>query len=302
MIKKTIYIGNPCYLHTRDAQLIVEYKDEDKKAKQVAIEDIALLVVDDAQVTVSHGVVNALVSNNAAVLWCNEKHLPNGMVLPIEGSDTFTQKLRCQVNAGEALKKHLWKTTIEYKIANQSELLKRLGKPERELDRLVDHVKSGDPDNKEAQAAAIYWRSILYDFEVSRGRDEPAPNNLFNYGYAILRAVVARQLVSSGFLPALGIHHRNKYNSFCLADDIMEPYRPFVDDWVLQLIEDEGEAPEELEKHHKAHLLQIPVLDVRINKKDSPLMVAVQKTTASLMKCYEGKLRKPVYATFKKPS
>jgi len=162
----------------------------------------------------------------------------------------------------------------------------------------VDDVKSGDSDNLEARAAAYYWRNLFTDIDdFNRGREGVPPNNLLNYGYAILRAVVARSLVASGLLPTLGIHHHNRYNAYCLADDIMEPYRPFVDKLVIEIV-DSGEDITELSKPLKAKLLNIPVLNVMINNQRSPLMIAVGFTTASLAKCYAGESRKIVYPSF----
>ena len=145
--------------------------------------------------------------------------------------------------------------------------------------------------NLEGQAAAYYWKRIFKnDIDTfKRGQFEEAPNNLLNYGYTILRAITARALVASGLLPTLGIHHHNKYNAYCLADDIMEPYRPFVDRLVLDLIFDKSKSEMELTKEIKTALLKIPVLDVIINKKQSPLMVAMQQTTASLYKSMKEK-------------
>jgi len=162
----------------------------------------------------------------------------------------------------------------------------------------VDIVKSGDSDNLEARAAAYYWANMFPDIpEFRRGREGVPPNNLLNYGYAILRAVVARSLVGSGLLPTLGIHHHNRYNAYCLADDIMEPYRPFVDKLVVEIV-DSGEDITELSKLIKSKLLNIPVLDVQINNQRSPLMIAVGLTTASLAKCYLGEVRKISYPSF----
>jgi CRISPR-associated protein Cas1 len=162
-------------------------------------------------------------------------------------------------------------------------------------------VKSGDTGNAEGQAAAVYWAMLFEETEYfTRGRFDMPPNNMLNYGYAILRGVIARNLVGSGMLPVLGIHHRNKYNSFCLADDIMEPYRPFVDQLIVELMQEPGfDCPEELTKELKTKLLQIPVIDVEIGGMSSPLMVASQRTTASLMRCFEGESRKIMYPELK---
>lgn len=156
-------------------------------------------------------------------------------------------------------------------------------------------VKSGDSDNFEARAAAYYWKNMFPSIpDFTRDRDGCPPNNLLNYGYAILRAVVARSLVSSGLLPTLGIHHHNRYNAYCLADDIMEPYRPYVDKLVIDLV-DNGINITSITKEIKQSLLTIPVLDVFISGQRSPLMIAVGQTTASVYRCFSGESRKIVY-------
>ncbi len=295
MIKRTIYIGNPAFLSLKQAQMLVELDHSEEGVKTVPIEDIGMLVLDHPQATLTHGLSNALIANNVAILWCDAKHMPHGLVLPLSGNDVFTEKLRCQLDASAPLKKQLWKQTVEAKVLNQAAILDQKGLFGEKLRKLAAKVQSGDPENIEGRAAAFYWDQLLQPYQVTRGRFDGPPNHLLNYGYAVLRAVVARSLVMSGFLPALGIHHSNKYNPFCLADDVMEPYRPMVDAWVLKYLEGQEEIPEDLGKEEKAYLLQIPVLDVVIGKKSSPLMVAMQRTTAGLMRCFEGTLRKIPY-------
>lgn len=295
MIKRTIYIGNPARLSKKDMQMVVE--PTEGEIKSLPIEDIGLLILDDSQISITHALVNELLTENSAVLWCDNKHLPSGLILPMSANHIFTEKVRAQIEASEPLKKQLWQQTIQCKIKNQAALLKELGKQNKTLTELAKNVLSGDSQNIEARAAAYYWKVLFDELEsFKRGRFEGPPNNLFNYGYAVLRAVVARNLVGSGMIPVLGIHHHNKYNAYCLADDIMEPYRPVVDRLVLKIFhEKKGEIPDELDKELKAALLQIPVLDVKIDKQTSPLMVGMQRTTASLMKCFEGEARKILY-------
>ena len=296
MIKRTLYFGNTARLRMQQSQLVVEYPDSNE-TKSVAIEDIGIVIIDHQQVSVTHGLMNALIGNNAAVLWCDNHHLPNGLVLPMSANHVFTEKLRYQLDASEPLKKQLWKQTVQMKINNQAKVLQLSGKNTDNMKYWSDSVGSGDPDNYEARAAAYYWKNIFEDnAQFTRHRFGDAPNNLLNYGYAILRAVVARNLVASGCLPAVGIFHRNKYNAFCLADDIMEPYRPYVDVLVLKILDEEGDDFDgELTKEIKQKLLQVPVIDVMIENEKSPLMVAMQRTTASLMKCFEGESRKILY-------
>ncbi len=294
MIKRTLYFGNPCYLSKKQNQLSVEL--EDKTKKSVPIEDIGMVILDHYQIIITQVALQALVGNNTAVLVNDASHLPMGLMLPMASHSTYTEKLRFQINASQPLKKNLWQQTIKKKILNQATLLRRLDADTERMMYWASQVKSGDPDNYEGRAAAWYWKTI-FDFEFKRGRFGEPPNNLLNYGYALLRAVVARSLVASGMLPALGIHHRNKYDAYCLADDIMEPYRPYVDWKVLTLIELNG-FDGELTTTVKRQLLEIPVIDILINDNNSPLMIGIQQTTASLMQCFEGESRKITYPDF----
>jgi CRISPR-associated protein Cas1 len=297
MIKRTLYFGNPAYLSLSNCQLVVELPKLAAKEKQsIPIEDIGLVVLDHAQITFTQGVASALIAQNSAILWCDTKHHPQGMLLNIQGNSTFTEALRIQLNASEPLKKQLWKQTIQQKILNQARVLDLQDMDGTALRKLAEKIGSGDPENIEGRAAARYWDLLFKKYDVCRGQDDPMPNPFFNYAYAILRAVTARSLVASGFLPALGIHHSNKYNPFCLADDIMEPFRPLVDLWVLDYLQEFGdEFPERLRTEDKRVLLQIPALDVTISGKQSPLMVGMQRTTAGLMACFEGTQRKIPY-------
>jgi CRISPR-associated protein Cas1 len=197
------------------------------------------------------------------------------------------------------LKKQLWQQTIQSKITNQAYILQTMRKQEvKNMLKWANSVRSGDSSNLEGRAAAYYWKNLFPTVEnFVRSSDEMPPNNLLNYGYAILRAVIARSLVGSGLLPTLGIHHHNRYNAYCLADDIMEPYRPFVDKLVIEIVDSEMDF-QELSKEIKTKLLQVPVLDVNINGQRSPLMLAASQTSASLAKCYLGEIRKIVYPSF----
>jgi len=298
MIKRTLYFGNPAYLSVKNNQLYIKKPSSvlgDEDIQTIPIEDIGILVADHQQVTFTHTVITSLQENNAVIIWCGPNHLPLAMTLPLMANDTYTQKVRYQIEASEPLKKQLWKQTITTKIQNQANLLRILGHKTLSLDKMIPRVNSGDPENYEGQAAAIYWNVVLGQYNVNRGRYEGGPNAFFNYGYAILRAVIARNLVGSGCLPVLGIHHTNKYNAYCLADDIMEPYRPIVDKYILDYIKDKSNLTDDLTLEDKAHLLKIPVIDISIQGKDSPLMVGAQRTTASLVKCYQGSARKILY-------
>ena len=311
MIKRTLYFGNNAYLHTKDEQLLINFADKNKETQKVPIEDIGVVILDAYQSTVSHKLISKLLDNNAALITCDSKHMPQGLMLNLDGNHIQQERFNFQIQASLPLKKQLWQQTIKAKIRNQASLLRQLCDdgdldvpeyPFENMDYWKESVKSGDPDNYEGRAAAFYWRNIFADIigGFKRGRFETEPNNLLNYGYAVLRAIVARSLVASGLLPTLGIHHHNKYNAYALADDIMEPYRPYVDKIVRDLVEKYyteswHEEGFELTTEIKAALLQIPVIDVVIDEARSPLMIAMQRTTASLFHCFAGHQRKLLY-------
>ena len=304
MIKKTLCFINPAYLSLRDAQLVIKLPevekaenltDDFKKSTEITrpIEDIGVVVLDHKQITITSGVLEALLENNCAVITCDSHSLPVGLLLPLTGNSTQNERFRNQINASQPLRKQLWQQTIQSKIRNQAKVLELCTHTETGcMLAWANDVRSGDPDNLEARAAVYYWKGLFGQINgFIRERDGVCPNNLLNYGYAILRAVVARSLVASGLLPTLGIHHHNRYNAYCLADDIMEPFRPYIDRLVYDIVEQYGDNIE-LSKDVKAELLSIPVLDVVINGKRSPLMIGVAQTTASLYKCFSGEIRK----------
>lgn len=299
MIKKALYFGNPAYLSLKLEQLVIKTQkqedDGESLTKTIPIEDIGVVVLDHRQITITQGVMEKLLENNCAVITCDSRHLPVGLLLPLVGNTVQNERFRSQIDSSLPLRKQLWQQTIQAKIANQAAVLE-YSTSRRHGNMLVwvSQVKSGDSDNVEARAATYYWKTIFPERpDFLRGQFEDDPNGLFNYGYAVLRAVVARSLVMSGLLPTLGIHHHNRYNAYCLADDIMEPYRPYVDRLVLDIIAEDGTLS--LTQSAKLRLLSIPVLDVEIDGHTSPLMVAVSTTTASLAKCFGGDLRKIVY-------
>lgn len=301
MIKKTLFFGNPAYLSVKNSQLVVKRTDPETQqevVRTVPIEDIGVAVLEDRQITITNVALDALLQNNCAVITCDEKHMPAGMLLPLEGNTIQSERFANQIDASLPLKKQLWQQTVQAKIRNQASVLKRLSGVEVGcMLAWANDVKSGDSDNLEGRAAAYYWKNIFPSLPgFTRDREGEIPNNLLNYGYAIVRAVVARALVASGLLPTLGIHHHNRYNAYCLADDIMEPYRPYVDELVINIMRsdiDYGKLTPELKKQ----LLGLPVTEVMIGGQRSPLMVAASQTTASLCKCYAGELRKVVYPT-----
>lgn len=311
MIKSTLYFGNPTYLSLRMNQLVIKLPEVEKQndlpenfRKESVItrpiEDIGLVVLDHKQITITQGVLEALLENNCAVITCDSHRMPVGLMLPLCGNSIQSERFRHQIAASLPLKKQLWQQTVKAKIDNQAKVLSLCTSAETKcMQKWSADVKSGDSDNLEARAAAYYWKNLfssvagLEDF--TRGREGIEPNNLLNYGYAILRAVVARALVSSGMLPTLGIHHHNRYNAYCLADDIMEPYRPYIDELVYRIVREKGVNRLSLTKDVKSRLLSIPTIEVIIDGKRSPLMVGMSQTTASLYKCFAGELRRVAY-------
>jgi len=309
MIKRTLYFGNPAYLSMKDRQLVVKLPEvENNKTlpttfkkesiTTIPIEDIGVVVIDHKQITFTSGLMDALLQNNAAVITCNDQHLPAGLMMPLNMNTLQEERFEIQIQASQPLKKQLWQQTVSAKIINQAKILQQTGVNTENMLRWADKVKSGDPENMEGRAAAYYWKNLFLPHisDFHREREGKDPNPLLNYGYAILRGIVARGLVASGLLPTLGIHHTNKYNAYCLADDIMEPYRPFVDNVVFNIIRS-GKKPDISQTAIKSEMLSIPTLDIVIDEQRSPLMVGMQRTTASLVKCYTGELRKINYPT-----
>lgn len=307
MIKRTLCFSNPAYLSMKNDQLVIKLPQVEKNddlpesfkeltVHTIPIEDIGVVVLDHKQITVTQGLMEALLDNNCAVITCDKTHLPVGLMLPLSGNTIQNERFRHQLDASLPLKKQLWQQTVQQKIHNQAAVLQTCRNiPTTNMTKWENDVRSGDPDNLEGRAAVFYWKSLFPEVEdFTRNRDGEAPNNMLNYGYAILRAVIARSLVSSGLLPTLGIHHHNRYNAYCLADDIMEPYRPYVDELVVKYTDEYG-YQEELTTEIKKVLLSIPVVDVRIGGQKSPLMIAATQTTASLARCFTGESRKIIY-------
>ncbi len=314
MIKRTLHFGNPVYLSLKNEQLCVDYPDQKEESiplaqrlkiasnsiqKKVSIEDLGVVILENSRVTVTTALLEKLTSYNVAVITCDSRHMPTGLLLPLEGHSEQSERFKIQMKVSLPLKKNLWRQTVQAKIKNQALLLKERGTVTADnMLQWVKEVNSGDTRNLEARAAAYYWKHIFDLNDFTRSQNGIPPNNLLNYGYAILRAITARAIVSTGLFPTLGIHHRNKYNAYCLADDIMEPYRPYVDLIVSHLVDNMDDL-EELTIDLKKQLLELPALDVLIEGKKSPLLVAMSRTTNSLYECYAGVSRKilyPVYA------
>lgn len=303
MIKRTLYFGNPAYLSLKLKQMMIKMPQKndgdlpsgEEVVRTIPIEDIGIVILDNKQITITQGLIEELLENNCAIVTCDSKRMPVGLMLPLAGNTIQTERFRMQIDASLPLKKQMWQQTIEAKISNQAAVLELVtGMTHKNMLKWAGSVKSGDSENMEARAAVYYWKTLFEDDPYfTRDNECDSRNAILNYGYAILRAVVARALVGGGLIPTLGIHHHNRYNAYCLADDIMEPYRPYIDKLVIEILAEEPCAS--ISTRIKSRLLNIPVIEVCINGKRSPLMLAVSQTVSSLVKCYKGECRKVAY-------
>jgi len=292
MIKKMLYFSSPANLKCRYEQLQIYNRNE--LVQSIPIEDIGYLIIDNYGVTLTHGVLHRLLDNNVCIVTTDDTHMPKGIFLNLDGNSEQTERFRLQVDCGTPLKKQLWRQTIRAKIRNQYLLLKSQNIDCQYVKNLIPKVLSDDSSNREAVASKYYWKFLFEPDPFRRHRDGKPPNNLLNYGYAVLRAVIARALVASGLLPCFGIHHHNRYNSFPLADDIMEPYRPFVDNLVVQIVNEEYDISR-ITPEIKKSLLETPMLQVKLHSDKMPLFLAASRTTASLVKCFQGLSKKIIY-------
>lgn len=290
MIKRIIYIESPCYVSTENEQIWINYKSSDLK-ERIAAEDLGFLILDNYQITISANAINKIGQNGAAVLTCGSNHHPLMLALPIEGNYLQTERLNKQISASLPQKKKLWTQVIISKINNQALVLKHFSKEYKTLLSKIEKIRSGDTTNQEAIASQYYWKKLFEGIDFRRDPDGDYPNNLLNYGYAILRAIVARSIVSSGLHPSIGIFHKNKLNAFCLADDMMEPYRPLVDKVVYEYYL-QNPYNEILSKEVKKMLLELAFYDVKIGNKVHPLSIGVQITISSLVDYFSGKIKK----------
>lgn len=282
MLKRTLVFSNPMTLSLRNCQLVLAYKDDPNNRQTIPIEDIGVIIIDHQQVSITIPLMNALVEGNVQVVVCNDHGMPSAMLQSFEGNNLQGEILRNQIGVGEVLKKQIWKQIVEAKIKNQAALLNKVGRNGDLLKPYYQNVKSGDTDNREGIAARIYFSELFGELFV-RDRSLSGINLLLNYGYTILRAATARSLVSSGLLPAIGIFHHNRSNAFPLADDIMEPYRPYVDEIVYDLA---MQGRLELTKNNKADLIKVLYADTQFVKVTRPLSVGLSLTSASLAKCF----------------
>ena len=281
MLKRTLVFSNPMILSLKNQQLVVAYKDYPDERRTVPIEDVGVVLLDNQQTNITLPLLNALVENEVQVVICNSKGMPNAMVHSMNSNNLQGETLRNQIACGEVLKKQLWKQVVEAKIRNQASLLDSVGENGSALKSFYTNVRSGDIDNREGIAARIFFQHLFGD-DFVRNRDEPGINALLNYGYSILRAATCRAIVSSGLLPAIGIHHHNRSNPYPLADDLMEPFRPFVDGIVYDLA---IQGKTDLTKEVKGELISVLYADTLYEKVKRPLSIGLSMTTASLVKC-----------------
>ena len=297
MLKRTLVFTNACKLSLRDGQL--RYRSngtEGSVDRQIPLEDIGFVLLESHSITITSGLLCALEQNNTAVILCDETHHPCAVMQSFNCNTTHSETLRFQIEAGLPLKKRVWRDVVIAKINNQAALIDLCGGDGDQVRCYVKSVKSGDSDNREGIAAKTYWSLLFGETGFRRMRAGDMPNPLLNYGYAVLRAAAARALICSGLYCAIGVHHHNRYNAFCLVDDFMEPYRPFVDRIVAQVMQ-EGLADDEITTEVKQHLLSVLSCDVSFASRKRPLMVALSESSASLARCFRGEEKTPCFPT-----
>ncbi len=272
MSKQTLVFDSPSVLSVKNGLLSIVREGREEVLK--AFEDIQTILIDHHSVSLTIPLLNRLSEEQITVVFCNERHFPQSMLMDLETNSLQTKYYRKQVEASLPMKKQIWKQVVEAKIRNQSRLLNELFQCGDVLQKYYDNVKSGDSTNREGIAANCYWKKLLGK-DFIRDRFGYEPNNLLNYGYALLRSAMARALMDSGLMPTLGVFHRNYFNSFPLADDMMEPYRPFVDRKVLELY---LAGKREVDREFKVAMLGLFYMEL---KRD-----VLTKTTASLVNVY----------------
>ena len=296
MLKRTLFFGTGGKLSIKDSLLLYESSDSAVGKHSFAIEDIGFIIIESQQMLITSYALNALVENNVAVIICDTSHIPSGQLVPYSANTLSSAVVSSQLSSSDALRGRLWKQTIQAKLKNQASCLKRLNLEYKTLQVLSREVKNEDIDNKEAVGARFYFRQLGITEDFSRDRYGVPPNNALNYGYAILRAAAARAIVGSGMLCINGIHHCNQYNAFALADDILEPYRPFIDEAIFS--DRNFFNTDDLQREHKAKLLQLLAMDVKINGERRPLSNALTYTTASLSRCFMKEDKEIIYPEF----
>ena len=267
MLKRTLVFSNPMILSLKNRQIVIAYKESQDEKITVPIEDVGVVLLENQQINITLPLLNALAENDVQVVICNNKGMPNAMIQSMNSNNLQCENLRNQIDCGEVLKKQLWKQVVEAKIRNQASVLDSIGEDGKILKPFYRNVRSGDVDNREGVAARIYFQNLFGESFV-RNRDEPGTNALLNYGYSILRAATCRAIVASGLLPAIGICHHNRSNAYPLADDLMEPFRPFVDGIVYNLI---MRGEDDLTKDVKHELISVLYADTMFKTVKRPL-------------------------------
>ena len=287
MIRKTIEFSTPgTRLSVAHRQLVIERPDLPKAT--LPIEDLGVVIVDDTRATYTQSVFLSLLEAGATVLVTGRDHLPAGMMLPLDAHHVQTERHRAQVETSAPVRKRAWQTIVRAKIVQQAAVLSHFTGSHGGLVPMARRVRSGDPDNLEAQAAQRYWPR-LFGKTFRRDRDAEGVNALLNYGYAVVRAAVARAVVAAGLIPSLGVHHRHRNNPFCLADDLLEPFRPYVDWRVRQMAGDGAEsAPDLSERETRAELLSLLNETVHVGGRREPLLLALHTSAASLCRTLTG--------------
>ena len=290
MIKRIVDVSEAAYLHLKHKQLIIDIKD--KTIGQMPIEDLGILILENSSIVLTQQVIIACQKNNTVIIFCDEKHLPYSTIFPIaEGHTLHNKIIKQQLNVTEPTRKRLWQQIVKQKIRQQAITLILLEKNASRLNHLMTKVKTGDSENCEAIAAQAYWK-ILFGNDFRRDVNLNGINRLLNYGYSIMRAMIARSICGAGLHPTLGLFHDNQYNSLCLADDLMEPFRPWIDWEVFQMAQ-EGQT--EINKQSKRKLLSLLTETVLYNDKTMSLMVASHYLMADLKRCYNKERSNLVY-------
>jgi CRISPR-associated protein Cas1 len=290
MIKRIIDVSNASYLHLQNQQLLLDQKGD--TVGQVPIEDLGVLILQHPAIVLTQQVIIACQKNNVVIVFCDEKHLPYSVLLPIAEGHTLHHKiLKQQIAISEPIRKRLWQQIVQQKILAQAKTLDLLGKKSKRLVRLASQVKTGDSTNCEAQAAQVYW-VLLFGSDFRRDVELEGVNCLLNYGYSVIRAMIARSICGAGLHPTIGLFHRNQYNGLCLADDLMEPFRPWVDSLVYQLAQ-QGQT--EINQQTKPLLLNLLNETVVHAKKKMPFMIATHLLMADLKRCYLKESNRLVY-------
>lgn len=287
MIARTITISSPAHLSLANRQLVITNKETEEQ-QTLPLAEVGVLILENPRTTLTLKMLQYCMEMGVVVVVCDQFYIPNGLLYPLKGHSRQGLRTREQALVSIPTKKNVWKQLIQSKISNQAALLEQRGLVEyRRLRELASSVKSGDSDNREGIAAKIYWTALL-GADFVRSREGPDPNPLFNYAYAILRASVTRAIVGSGLSPKLGVQHKSQYNAFPLSDDVMEPYRPFADLAVMELV-DAGELS--ITKDTRTHLKRLIAQDTLMDKVTRPLQIAITLTTASLAEIYTGERR-----------